>query len=92
MSPSVIGPQVFIGYANLPRPFLDDLRSQGFTSVRAIAAQLKRAGHPDAPWWCVASNVSREVAVAVANGKLNGDHGTDDWMSLILRPVVTAPS
>jgi len=44
-----------------------DLRSQGVTSARTI----KRAGHPDAPWWRVASNINRSVAVAVARVTAN---------------------
>jgi hypothetical protein len=39
---------------------------QGFTSVRAVAAELNRARHSHAAWWRVASNVNGSFAVACA--------------------------
>jgi hypothetical protein len=66
---------------------VDDLRSQGFSSVRAIASQLNERAilTPRGGAWH--STSAARFAVAVANGKLSGDHGTDDWMSLILWPI-----
>ena len=55
-----------------PKADMDDLRSQGFTSVRTIAAQLNEAGHPYGTRWVMAPNVSRSADVAVAsNATLN---------------------
>jgi hypothetical protein len=45
---------------------VDDLPSQGFTSVRAIAVELNERSILTAAWWRVASNVSRSAAVALA--------------------------
>jgi len=79
--------------ANL-RAIVDDLRIQGFTSVRAICRSTERAGHPNTAWWRVASNVCRSVDVASASRQLkriagrtiNAPHALDPFgLKSILR-------
>jgi DNA invertase Pin-like site-specific DNA recombinase len=62
--------------ANL-RAIVDDLRRQGISSVRAIAAQLNERGILTL-WWCMASNVSRSTAVATASLTPSGTARAED--------------